>query len=185
MWKKIQRNDNYSINEQGDVRNDNTGHIKSPFMNNQNNYFMVDLYRNNKSEKVPIHRLVAEAFIPNPENKLTVDHKDGNRHNNSLENLRWATYGEQNSRFDTIGVRSESVIVNRYEEKRKSRGGGHESWLGLMETIEFDSITEAAKYFDCTTSNISLMLEKGEIGKRGRTRGYQFLYKHGERVTHS
>lgn len=185
MWKKIERNDNYSINEQGQVRNDKTGHIRRPTPNKRNGYLVVDLYKDNKREKVPIHRLVAEAFIPNPENKLTVDHIDGNRQNNSIDNLRWATYGEQNSRFETLGVRSEPIIVNHYEEKRKKRGGGHETWLGIIEVLEFDSISEVAKYFDCTVSNISLMLEKGTIGRRGITRGYQFSYKHGGRATHS
>lgn len=185
MWKKITRNKNYSINEQGQVKNDNTSHLKKPFTNKQNGYLMIDLYKNNKSEKVPIHRLVAEAFIPNDENKLTVDHKDGNRKNNSIDNLRWATYGEQNSRFDTVGVRSEAIIVKHYNEERKKRGGGHISWLEVIEQFEFDSITETSKYFDCTVSNISSMLEKGTVGRRGRTRGYQFSYKHGERITHS
>lgn len=185
MWKKIERNDNYSINEQGQVRNDKTGHIRRPTPNKRNGYLVVDLYKDNKREKVPIHRLVAEAFIPNPENKLTVDHIDGNRQNNSIDNLRWATYSEQNSRFETLGVRSEPIIVNHYEEKRKKRGGGHEAWLGIIEVLEFDSISEVAKYFDCTVSNISLMLEKGTIGRRGITRGYQFSYKHGGRATHS
>ena len=49
MWKKIKRNDNYSINEFGKVRNDKTGHIKQPFTNKQNGYLIVDLYKNNKS----------------------------------------------------------------------------------------------------------------------------------------
>ena len=183
MWKKLERNDNYSINKQGQVRNDNTNHMKKPTLNKRNGYLIVDLYKNNKSEKVPIHRLVAEAFIPNPENKLTVDHADGNRQNNSIENLRWATYSEQNSRFETVGVRSEPIIVSRYEEKRKKRGGGHETWLGIIEVLEFDNISKAAEYFNCTIGNISLMLEKGTIGRRGITRGYQFLYKHGGRAT--
>ena len=185
MWKKIERNDNYSINRQGQVRNDRTGRIKKPTLNKNNQYLMIDLYKNNKPEKITIHRLVAEAFIPNPEGKLTVDHIDGVRQNNAIDNLRWATYSEQNSRFNTVGVRSESVTVLHHGEKRKKRGGGHESWLGVEEVLEFDSISEAAKYFDCTISNISLMLEKGTIGKRGVTRGYQFLYKHGVRATHS
>ena len=185
MWKKIERNDNYSINKQGQVRNDKTSHIKKPTLNKRNGYLVIDLYKNNQGEKVPIHRLVAEAFIPNPENKLTVDHIDGDRQDNSIENLRWATYGEQNSRFGTVGVRSEAIIVNHYEEKRKKRGGGHEAWLEIIETLEFDSISETAEHFNCTISNISLMLEKGTIGRRGITRGYQFLYKHGDRVTHS
>lgn len=183
MWKKIKRNDNYSINKQGQVRNDKTSHIKKPTLNKRNGYLVVDLYKDNKREKVTVHRLVAEAFIPNPENKPTVDHIDGNRQNNSVDNLRWATYSEQNSRFKTVGVRSEPIIVKHYEEKRKKRGGGHEAWLGIIEVLEFDSISEAAKYFNCTISNISLMLEKGTIGRRGVTRGYQFSYKHGDRVT--
>lgn len=83
MWKKIERNSNYSINENGEVRNDKTGKIKTSFVNKRNGYLIVDLYKNNKSEKVSVHRLVAEAFIPNPEGKLTVDHADGDRQNNS------------------------------------------------------------------------------------------------------
>ena len=63
------------------------------------------------------------------------------------------------------------------------RGGGHIKWLGIIEELEFDSISEVAKYFNCTISNISLMLEKGTVGVRGITRGYQFIYKHGERIT--
>ena len=182
MWKKIERNSNYSINENGEVRNDKTGKIKTPFVNKRNGYLIVDLYKNNKSEKVPVHRLVAEAFIPNPEGKLTVDHADGNRQNNSIDNLRWATYSEQNSRFETSGVRIERVIVNHYAEERKKRGGGHVAWLEIMETLEFEKISDVAEYFECTISNISLMLEKGTIGRRGATRGYQFLYKDGERA---
>lgn len=177
MFKKIKRNNNYSINENGEVRNDNTGYIKTPFVNKSNQYPTIDLYENGKSKKVTIHRLIAEAFIPNPENKLTVDHKDGNRQNNSIENLRWATYSEQNSRFRTIGVRSQTVIVKHHEEDRKKRGGGHNKWLNIINTIEFESVSKTAEYFNCTISNISLMLKKGTIGKRGSVRGYQFLFK--------
>lgn len=185
MWKKIKRNPNYSINEKGQVRNDKTNHIKSSFLNPKNSYLIVDLYQNNKSKKVPIHRLLAETFIPNPENKPTVDHIDGNRKNNVISNLRWATYSENNSRFETVGVRSEKVIVTKYAEERKKRGGGHLAWLEVIETLEFESISETAKYFRCTISNISLMLEKGTIGKRRITRGYQFSYKDGKRSTYN
>lgn len=181
MWKKIERNPNYSINIEGVVRNDLTGHIKTPFKNKKSTYLIIDLYKNNKVEKVPVHRLVAEAFIPNPENKPTVDHIDGNRQNNSITNLRWATYSENNSRFNTVGVRSEEVVVTRFAEERKKRGGGHLTWLGVIEVLEFSSISETAAYFNCSISNISMMLEKGTIGRRGNLRGYQFSYKDGKR----
>ena len=184
-WVKINRNNNYSINEAGVVRNDKTGRIKKPFINKVNRYYIMDLYSDNKSEKVPIHRLVAEAFIPNPENKPTVDHIDGDRQNNSIDNLRWATYSEQNSRFKTVGVRSEKLIVTKYEEFRKKRGGGHIGWGEIVEKKYFNSISECALYFGCSISNISLRLEAGTIGRRGLTRGYLIEYAQGERVIHS
>lgn len=176
MWKKITRNPNYSINEYGDVRNDITGKIKSPFLNKENGYFYIDLWKDNKPTKVPIHRLIAETFIPNPENKPTVDHKDGNRQNNDISNLRWATYSEQNSRFSTFGVRSEKIKVTHYHETRKKRGGGHEAWGKVIGIMYFDKISDAADYFGLTPGSISQLLKNGTIGKRGKTRGFLFEY---------
>lgn len=184
-WIKLKRNNNYSIDELGRVRNDQTGHIKEPFKNKRNGYWIVDLYKNNRSEKVPVHRLLCEAFLPNPENKPTVDHINGDRENNSLENLRWATYSEQNSRFETIGVRSEKIVVTRFEEFRKKRGGGHVQWGDAIEKLYFDSITHCADYFCCSISNISLRLKSGQIGRRGKTRGCLIEYVQGKRAVHS
>lgn len=180
-WKKINGYNNYSINEFGEVRNDSIGKIKTPFENKANGYMTIDLWQNNKSKKHTIHRLLAEAFLPNPENKPTVDHKDGNRKNNSLSNLRWATYSEQNSRFRTVGVRSERVKVIHYPEVRKKRGGGHEAWLEPDDVMYFDRITDVANYFGKTIGNISQLLKSETIGKRGTTRGYKFEYVDNQR----
>jgi hypothetical protein len=57
-------------------------------------YYTVTLTKNSKQTQYPIHRLVAEIFIPNPENKRTVNHIDGNKLNNHASNLEWATYSE-------------------------------------------------------------------------------------------
>lgn len=181
MWKKIKGFENYSINECGEVRNDSTNKIKNPYVNHKNNYLYVDLYKNNKGYKRPIHRLIAESFIPNTYNKPTVDHKDGNRQNNSINNLRWATYSEQNSRFGTNGVRSEKIKVTHYREERKKRGGGHVAWLDVDEIKFYDSISNVAEQFGVSISNISQLLKNGTIGKRGKTRGYLFEYCNGER----
>ena len=161
MWKKIKNLNNYSVNENGEVRNDISGKIKSAYVCKANGYYYVDLWENNKCKKMQIHRIIAEAFIPNPENKPTVDHADGNRRNNRIDNLRWATYSEQNSRFNTYGVRSEKI----YAEKENG------------EKICFNQISEAAKYFGCTIGNISQMLKKGTFGVRGKTRYYRFRYE--------
>ena len=146
---------------------------------------MVDLYENNKGKKRTVHRLVAEAFIPNPDNKPTVDHIDGNRTNNSISNLRWATYSEQNSRFKTHGVRSQRIKATLFDEVRKKRGGGHESWGSVKEIKYFNSVSECSEFFNCTLSNISLRLEDGKIGLRGKTRAWLIEYDDGERHTHN
>ena len=174
VWKPIQDLPGYSVSNEGRVRKDSNGQIM--VLSKNGGYCRITISKH-------VHRLVAEAFIEKPEdvNKCWVDHIDGNRENNSVDNLRWATYSENNSRFETIGVRSETIIVERFAEERKKRGGGHLSWLYVIETLEFKSVSETAKYFNCTISNISLMLEKGTIGQRGITRGYQFSYKNGKR----
>lgn len=59
-----------------------------------NGYLRCQLHKNGESRKIFIHRLVAEAFILNPDNKPQVDHIDRNRSNNSVENLRWCTAKE-------------------------------------------------------------------------------------------
>lgn len=175
-WVKIKRNQNYSINRLGEVRNDKTGRIKNVYINKENGYKTVDLYCNNQPTKVTLHRLLAEAFIPNPDNKPCIDHKDGNRQNNSISNLRWASYSENNSRFGTIGVRSQKVKVTHFKEVRNKRGGGHLAWGDVDKVLYFDKVQDCAKYFECTIGNIKQMQKLGTIGRRGRTRGYLIEY---------
>ena len=95
-WKKIEGYEKYEVS--------NTGLVKSlvkkqpviliPQINKKNGYLCVDIYTNKKRKNSTIHRLVANAFIPNIDNKREVDHIDGNRQNNNVENLRWAHHYE-------------------------------------------------------------------------------------------
>jgi len=62
--------------------------------NIQNQYFMVCLYKNNVGYQKYVHRLVSEAFIPRIPGKPAVNHIDGDRQNNKVENLEWVTYSE-------------------------------------------------------------------------------------------
>lgn len=63
----------------------------------------VNLYKNGKNKIKKIHRIVAENFIPNPENKPEVNHIDGNKQNNKVDNLEWVTKSENvKHRFSTL-----------------------------------------------------------------------------------
>jgi len=89
-------------------------------------YYKVDLCKNGKHKHFFIHRLIALYYIPNPDNKPNIDHKDRNRKNNNISNLRWATQKEnmnnKNKRNDnTSGHTNISYIKNRYWRYRKGK----------------------------------------------------------------
>lgn len=81
---------NYEVSSEGRVRNATTHHILSPMTNNVG-YRQVHLSVNYKDYLKTIHRLVAEAFIPNPNGYREVNHKDKNKTNNTIYNLEWCT----------------------------------------------------------------------------------------------
>lgn len=85
-------------------------------------YEIVDLYKNGKRKTVRVHRLVAEAFIPNNDNKPEVNHIDGNKHNNNVDNLEWVTKKENcrhawnnNLIKPSYGVRRQ-IIIPTYQQ---------------------------------------------------------------------
>lgn len=67
-------------------------------------YFRVNLSKNGIQHEMFIHRMVAEAFIQNPDNKKEVNHIDGNKKNNHISNLEWATHDENMEHAFTIGL---------------------------------------------------------------------------------
>lgn len=112
---------NYTLSKDGVVVNKITKTIKKAWLGN-NGYLHVDLYHNGKSTKVSIHRLLAMTYIPNPHNKRTVNHIDGNKLNNSLSNLEWATDSENVQHAYNTGLNladklfTDSELLTIFEE---------------------------------------------------------------------
>lgn len=88
---KIEGYENYEVIPNGEVVNIKTGKVLKP-QKSKNGYLHVGLYKNGKLKNYSVHRLVAEAFIPNPLNLPCVNHKDEDKTNNDIENLEWCTY---------------------------------------------------------------------------------------------
>lgn len=104
-WKPIDKFEDYEVSDTGLVRSLKNGRkrILSPGKN-QWGYLHVNLCRNGKAKHMYVHRLVADAFIPNPLGLPTVNHKDENKLNNNAENLEWLTMGD-NNRYGTHPLR--------------------------------------------------------------------------------
>ena len=92
QWKAIKGFEEYQISTDGRVKA-RSGKILAP-NDNGFGYLHVHLMKDGKPHAKKIHRLVAEAFIDNPEQKPQVNHIDGNKANNSLDNLEWTTCSE-------------------------------------------------------------------------------------------
>lgn len=137
VWKDIPEFDFYEVSNFGRVRNKKTGKFLKPQESN-NGYVRVYL----SQKPYSIHRLVANAFIENPENKPCVNHIDNDRHNNKTENLEWVTFKE-NMQWASIQGR-----MTPNDDVRKKLSNAHKdkrSVVGIDKNGKehhFDSLTD-------------------------------------------
>lgn len=137
--------------------------IIKPFFSH-NGYHRVTLVVNRKQvKKFQLHRLVAEAFIPNPENKKTVNHKNGIKTDNRVENLEWATCKEN----------SQHAVINGLWNPMK-RGNNPNAKKVRCTTfgLDFDCSTDAADVLGVTDSKVREVANN----KLKHTKGLVFMF---------
>lgn len=153
-WRDIEEfNGAYQVSDDGQVRNATSGHvICQKYAGSTVKYLVVVLCNgsvNDRGDKPKyvrryVHRLVAQAFVPNPHEKPEVNHIDSNPLNNAAENLEWVTHDENMKHAAKFGNM-------RNRRKKVVRDDG----------VVYESVTDAAKAMNCDISNMSKACRQG------------------------
>ena len=150
--------DNYASSNLGNIKNIKKGNILTPYLNT-NGYLTYTFCQNGVKKTFRLHRLVALYFIDNPNNLPYVNHKDGDKTNNKVENLEWCTAKENDThaRSSRLKNQEKPIIAKNIETN---------------ETLTFKSVTEAGAFLGINKGTISKVLN----GKRNQTHGYKFYF---------
>ncbi len=154
-YKQIEGFENYSVSDYGNVRNDKTGRILKG--KSTRGYIQVCLMKHKVKHSKLIHKLVATAFLLNPENKKCVDHIDNNKHNNNLINLRFATHS-QNNQNSSLSSKNTSGTKGVYWNTEKNK------WIAQI-TINGKQINLGSFINKEDAINIRIQRAKNEFGE--------------------
>jgi hypothetical protein len=173
-WIKVKGFELYSVSDQGKIRNDKTGRILKGGLD-KDGYPQLILCKNGSRVNRKVHRLVAEAFVLNPDNKPQVNHIDGNKQNNAASNLEFCTNQENQDHFWRYLNNEQSKANRSNSHKGKgllSNNPNAKSVIRLEDGKVYKTIKEAAEEL-----NISYM-HIGEAckGKRKTSGGYHWSY---------
>ena len=175
IWKDIQEYEGlYQISNYGRVKSlrDNKGNYREKIIKSRpskNGYIIINLSKNGKAKTFKIHRLVSIHFIPNPENKPQVNHKDGNKLNNSVSNLEWVTASENSLHATHItkenklpsGYKFSEETCRKRREYYKTHPANCSKRVVCLETGEvFTSLRKAQEHFALSKRGLYLAIKE-------------------------
>ena len=178
MWKPVSGYEGlYEVSDTGQVRRVG-GNVLKP-QNESHGYLSVSLSKNGHKISKKIYRLVAVAFVENPENCNVVNHLDGNKHNDDAQNLEWTTIAGNNKHawdirlnHNTENQRLSASITGR-EAAKIAHEKNKRKIVCLNNGVVYESIKDAALSLGVDHSKISAVA----LGKRNHTSGYKFSYE--------
>ena len=143
--------ENYLIYEDGKVYSKNSKRYLKPWINSRG-YKLIDLWKKEGKKAHTVHRLVAEHYIENIENKPQVDHINRDKLDNRVENLRWVTISENQQNTgkrinNTSGHKNICYVKNRnrWKYQKKIKGKYHHKYFKtLEEAIEYKRLYESS-----------------------------------------
>ena len=151
-WKPVEGyEDYYLVSNMGRIKSLCRGIILKPVLKKSGYLGILFCTKNGKRKNMKIHRLVAKAFLPNPQNKPQVNHKNEDKRDNRSVNLEWVT-AKENCNY---GTRTERIV------KTNKKRGNYKAWRHsacmCVETGEiFNSQTDAAKKYNTMATHVSL-----------------------------
>lgn len=145
LWKQIEGYENYSVSNTGLVMNTKKGRLLS-LKHTKDGYYGVTFWKHSVPKYFKVHRLVATAFIPNPNNLYCVDHINLNKLDNRVENLRWLSLADNNRVY-----RKEQLSA---EEKEKRNDFNRRKVVCVETGRVYRSLTEAGKEYKVTSQCI-------------------------------
>ena len=155
-WKEVLNYEGlYEVSNMGNVRNSRTGR-KLSLRYRKDNHIDCMLYKNGKSTRHTVHRLVAIAFIDNPNNYPIINHIDGNGLNNNVSNLEWCTYSHNSQHANDNNLINHNTGIDHYMfGKTGAEHPASEPVYCLNTKERFDSMDQAAQSINMKVTDIS------------------------------
>lgn len=141
---------------------------------NTGKYSVVELSMFGKHKTTLVHRLVAAAFIPNPNNLATINHIDGNKQNNRVGNLEWMTQLDNVRHAISIGIGT-SGCTGRFNEKHHRSKVVYQYDLNGVFIKQFPSLSEVGRQLNVTICAVSMCIRNPKRLKQ--VRGYRWSYE--------